>query len=168
MLCWVLLVLGAFFAANTVLSAFQWFGFYGNYVDIDVGFGTALIEPTSPPASSRGFFVSPPEWEPSIDWSLDGGVTDLGPLGRWRFGVFEYSYVNFGVRKAVTLLLWPLAVFPIAAGAGLCWWAWRDARRARVGLCMKCHYDLRGLPASAPCPECGKVRDVAVASDSQQ
>jgi hypothetical protein len=29
------------------------------------------------------------------------------------------------------------------------------ARRARVGLCKKCHYDLRGLPPGSPCPECG-------------
>jgi hypothetical protein len=37
--------------------------------------------------------------------------------------------------------------------------AWRlDAlarRRARAGLCSKCHYDRAGLASSAVCPECG-------------
>jgi hypothetical protein len=29
------------------------------------------------------------------------------------------------------------------------------ARRARIGFCKKCRYDLRGLPPGSPCPECG-------------
>lgn len=38
-------------------------------------------------------------------------------------------------------------------------WAWRleavSKRRAKVGKCVSCGYDLSGLKAAAVCPECG-------------
>jgi rubrerythrin len=33
----------------------------------------------------------------------------------------------------------------------------RAARAIAAGLCKKCGYDRRGLPADATCPECGTV-----------
>ena len=56
---------------------------------------------------------------------------------------------------AVRIPLWfPLTLSLIATAA-----AWRlDAlarARAVVGLCPKCHYELRGLAPGAKCPECG-------------
>jgi hypothetical protein len=55
----------------------------------------------------------------------------------------------------VIVPLWlPLAPTLLATAA-----AWRlDAlarRRARAGLCPKCHYDRAGIAADAKCPECG-------------
>lgn len=48
-----------------------------------------------------------------------------------------------------------IGVFTIAATLT----AWRldvlARRRARIGLCAKCHYDRAGLAASTVCPECG-------------
>lgn len=38
---------------------------------------------------------------------------------------------------------------------------WRRSRRAGAGQCPKCRYDLRGLSAGTPCPECGKEHEAA-------
>jgi hypothetical protein len=40
----------------------------------------------------------------------------------------------------------------------------RGRRRLRRGECPKCRYELRGLPAGAPCPECGWKRPGSGAS----
>ena len=43
--------------------------------------------------------------------------------------------------------------------------AWRldtlARRRVRLGLCPHCHYDRRGIAATAVCPECGKAAAAA-------
>lgn len=55
----------------------------------------------------------------------------------------------------------------LAAGipTGLLWW-W-DRRRPRAGMCVKCGYDLAGLPAGAACPECGTDRTGPDAADNR-
>lgn len=35
---------------------------------------------------------------------------------------------------------------------------WRRRRRRSHGLCVRCAYDLRGVPDASPCPECGTPR----------
>lgn len=58
----------------------------------------------------------------------------------------------------------------ILAGAGLHGFAYLEGCNTRVlrlraaGLCITCEYDRRGLPAGAPCPECGDS-DTPPASD---
>jgi hypothetical protein len=49
--------------------------------------------------------------------------------------------------------LW-LPVAPLAVPVILLWW--NDRGRVRPGGCRGCRYDLSGLPAGAPCPECGR------------
>lgn len=58
-------------------------------------------------------------------------------------------------RKTVSVPLW----CPLVIATGLSAAAWhRDLaarRRARAGSCPACGYQRAGLPARAPCPECG-------------
>jgi hypothetical protein len=51
----------------------------------------------------------------------------------------------------------PYWAFAVPALAGSLW-GWRRLRRLRNSgkTCMKCGYDRAGLPAGAPCPECGQ------------
>ncbi|MGH7130807.1 MAG: hypothetical protein ACREJO_02545, partial [Phycisphaerales bacterium] len=55
------------------------------------------------------------------------------------------------------VVLWPFALGSLLSG-GLLLWSGRRARRRAMGgtgVCLKCGYDLRGLAAGSPCPECG-------------
>ena len=54
-----------------------------------------------------------------------------------------------------------IAAFGTALGTGLAWWGISQPvtrhlhrKRQRLGLCLKCGYDLRG--SNKRCPECGK------------
>ncbi|MFG0284295.1 MAG: hypothetical protein ACF8R7_07720 [Phycisphaerales bacterium JB039] len=59
-----------------------------------------------------------------------------------------------GTWHSLHVPLWPLA----ALGAGGALLAWRmGRRRASAELCQRCGYSLAGLPAGAPCPECGRT-----------
>jgi hypothetical protein len=74
----------------------------------------------------------------------------------WHVGRIRYTVAP---RSSEVLVpLWAPSVLAI----GVACVAWRvDARarrRERVGLCVKCGYDLAASSSQTPCPECGKVR----------
>jgi hypothetical protein len=85
------------------------------------------------------------------------------PPARWMFGRRRLQLAlrpgwDFGSSAWwVVVPLWMPLVPTLMATAT----AWRldtlARRRARIGLCPTCNYDLRGLPAASPCPECGAV-----------
>ncbi|MCA3003926.1 MAG: hypothetical protein LW650_04605 [Planctomycetaceae bacterium] len=67
------------------------------------------------------------------------------------FWWFERSGI-MGMGYAVAPLWLPTVLF--AALAGLMWYL---AARTRPGRCPNCGYNLQGLPAAQPCPECGRI-----------
>ena len=63
-------------------------------------------------------------------------------------------------RTMIWVPLWPFVV----AGGTVSVLCWRRRRRlARIGCCNACGYSLSGLPAGAPCPECGRGVGTAAA-----
>lgn len=66
-----------------------------------------------------------------------------------------------GTLVVVDVPLWSILAVVAAPTA----WFWyrdrRSLRRAEVGCCPACGYDLAGLGAGAVCPECGKNESAA-------
>jgi hypothetical protein len=56
-----------------------------------------------------------------------------------------------GPTGVALLIAWWFA----ACSAGLAWWAWLAPLERSDGHCPACGYSRAGLPATAPCPECG-------------
>jgi hypothetical protein len=76
----------------------------------------------------------------------------------WNGGPVQWSFW-FHFRSAPGVMqfvipMWPFAVAP-GIGALLLWRGERPERRRRLGQCINCGYDRRGLEAAAVCPECG-------------
>ena len=70
-----------------------------------------------------------------------------------EFWLIPSGNLRSGVPRGVTVPLWlPFAVF---ASSSLIAWRRRATSHER-GVCASCQYDLTGLAASAPCPECGR------------
>lgn len=72
--------------------------------------------------------------------------------GGWSFSFDRDSSPGFSMT---IVPLWALAA-PLALATALLWRSeFAARRRARVGLCPNCRYDLSATPTGSPCPECG-------------
>lgn len=63
---------------------------------------------------------------------------------------YNWSEFRAGYGELVVPLWAPAVVTAAATGLG-----WRLGRRSAGGRCGRCGYDLTGLAAPSPCPECG-------------
>ncbi|MBC7835187.1 MAG: hypothetical protein H7Y88_08815 [Phycisphaerales bacterium] len=84
----------------------------------------------------------------------------VAPRPQWGFGGLTLSRLGYGKSDDVELDVpyWmPSLLVGLAGGAAaaLCF---RDRRRSRIRCCASCGYQLSGLPAGNPCPECGRGR----------
>ena len=93
----------------------------------------------------------------------DGNVSTVqtpfaeGTERSWTISFVATSGQPGSGRTGVLVILWPTALAPLLGGGWLVWAGRRARRRAMAGCCVKCGYDLVGLAAGAPCPECGGV-----------
>jgi hypothetical protein len=67
----------------------------------------------------------------------------------WVYGSDAHSW-------QILFSIWFLALPPLLVFAALSRPDTLARRRARVGLCPKCGYNLAGLASDALCPECGE------------
>lgn len=93
-------------------------------------------------------------------WTVyDNGTLRLGHWTTFRTRGLVDALQPAGARTIwITVPLWLPAALTTAAAAAL--WAGGPGRRVlrtRSGRCPDCGYDRAGLPAPAPCPECGAV-----------
>ncbi len=93
-----------------------------------------------PPAMPSGIYLAGTVTVEHSDWRV-----------RWWFGSFRMGQFSGSAAP-----LWIPALVLFVASA---WTWWLDIiarRRAKMHVCKACGYDLAGLSAAAPCPECGK------------
>lgn len=82
-------------------------------------------------------------------------VTEVGSWERdpgWQ--LVPQSRDKYGSTEVVVPLWIPLVMCVVPC---VVWWRAESRRRAaaRLGRCPACDYDMRGLPSTTNCPECG-------------
>ncbi len=105
----------------------------------------------------------------SIGWgSGRWGSGDPGPIFFWGFlftvvatailwaGMSDMHRGLDGPPVEAGYTIVPCALWHLITGPWLMRWAQRH--KLSSDLCLNCEYDLAGLPAQVPCPECGTAR----------
>lgn len=78
----------------------------------------------------------------------------------WRpYHIAQYSFPKASPSHGVVLPLWPLIMGSLLL-AGYSHGVVVGTRRATIGRCKRCGYDIRALPMGAACPECGEASGV--------
>ena len=79
---------------------------------------------------------------------------------------FEFAWMFCGLQGSLPsatvfnlLCVIGLVAWHVTASLPLLWWARRNRIRGPLLPCLKCGYELAGLPPDFPCPECGDVED---------
>ena len=134
---WTLVLVWLAFLACFVLTNWWTFLIGSKNVALAFQYHAAWLASDPTPSSSEWLVT---RWE---------RISGRGEIGWWP----RFSRPPWGGISLVLPLWLPVTILGVAVTAwtGL---ALRSRRRIR-GACPKCHYDRRGLPAGAKCPECG-------------
>ena len=122
-----------------------------------VGFPTTVTFPPPLSVSPTGVLLS--EGQPLYEYS--GYALSHGGLGTWSYlSTKEWApkpgwrRTRFSTRGGIVVPLW----IPTVLFALILWFSsvplHRRRKRMKLGLCLKCGYDLRG--SKDRCPECGE------------
>ena len=161
---WGFVVLGLAVAGVMVASRWWSYGRVGpNATYLLVERGTLWYH------SYPNYAITPDRWviglersdSPALDWWLSSPKTlDTIHLGFFRV---RDRLIARAVGTAqplpdtswIEFVLWPFVLVTSIPGVAVVVMGRRVARRARLGHCPACNYNLRGLAAGAACPECG-------------
>jgi hypothetical protein len=153
---WTLLALGVIAAGALVTSRWRTVMFDAASWRVGCDRGLVFVHNFDKPVATgrvgAGFMVSPaPAEDPGIRLSIHTG----GPPPHWNVGVASRVDAPLLGSVVTVVLLWPLPLFFLPAGALLLRSGIVVRKRAITGKCRKCGYDLAGLAAERLCPECG-------------
>jgi hypothetical protein len=153
-----LVVIGAEVGSRLCCVTWVWSAPKAGCRSIQVGDGAFRISSYSTYIWLRRGWHFQPSPDVTFGWPAPKGNP---PTPSWRWGFQRSDLPMYGKSDAVSLLYPALLT---TAPAVLFWRAdIRAWRRERRGLCGKCGYDLSGIAAESPCPECGSPahRDLA-------
>jgi hypothetical protein len=152
---WLTTLLAIACAALWLLTLWAWPGLSTRWFAINIAHGIANIEQTDLDNLPQHELVAL-TWTPLADLP--------GYDFRYRIANFQWlphagatSTLNgLAKRWYLDLPLWmPFILFSALAVKS---WRTHIIERKSPTRCHTCNYDLKGLPANAPCPECGGVR----------
>ncbi len=101
-----------------------------------------------------GTFLWTPDGSASTPWLGKVSLQALGTPVQSEYHIL-YEWLHLGSRRTLEVSMWLALAVSLAWCGGL--WFVRLRRYPFDGECPHCHYDLTGLPAGQPCPECGQV-----------
>ena len=90
-----------------------------------------------------------------FDWTFGGDPPETTNALVFRVALRRPVVGGSVERVEGVLLMWPIALAALVSGATLVVMGRRVARRARLGYCPACNYNLSGIAVGAACPECG-------------
>ncbi|MGH7131894.1 MAG: hypothetical protein ACREJO_08125, partial [Phycisphaerales bacterium] len=157
---WFLLVIGVLITGVWGASRWWYFGCAHNLRDFRVGRGVVTISAGATARVAWWHADRVPNPELGWNWTIGPGEMDFDMPGLLHAGSTNLLFVGHGrwqtqsgqTYQIWTVYPWPFALTSLLGGGWLVWSGRRARRRAMVGLCLKCGYDLAGLAAGASCP----------------